>query len=475
MFDDDEDDDAQSSDEYITELLERYHSSVAKGVTPFFMEDELSCLCDYFLEIQDLDQEQVMVEMGRNLYPESNFFLIRQANLLLDRELVDEAEALIGQLRDNGEQDIEFYRVHGRIQLLRGEWVKAEGYLKTTLALSGNTDALTMGILAGVYNTLGQYAEALKMANQVLMEPAEDDELRERAMLDMAMAYQEMGDIDGAISRYQQIIDEEPYNAHAWQFLGTFYNDTGLFEMALKAFDYAITIDSSISLAHYHQGLTYLNLKDVDKAYESMREGLQLNPSDPILLCGVGICHEKKGEFTEARKFFGETLAAEPTYADAWYGLGNCERNSRQFARAAEHFRKAAELDPTEENYWFSLAEVCMELRELKTAESALEKVLALNPASLGGRLLLAELYFNIGDSLNAQVVLAEGEELNADNSLFFYLQAACYLNNGLRTDALQTLQTALDLEPGGFDAFLDAAPGARRLKSFVTLINKYR
>ena len=35
MFDDDEDDDAQSSDEYITELLERYHSSVAKGVTPF--------------------------------------------------------------------------------------------------------------------------------------------------------------------------------------------------------------------------------------------------------------------------------------------------------------------------------------------------------------------------------------------------------------------------------------------------------
>jgi tetratricopeptide (TPR) repeat protein len=116
-----------------------------------------------------------------------------------------------------------------------------------------------------------------------------------------------------------------------------------------------------------------------------------------------------------------------------------------------------------------------MELRELKTAESALEKVLALNPASLGGRLLLAELYFNIGDSLNAQVVLAEGEELNADNSLFFYLQAACYLNNGLRTDALQTLQTALDLEPGGFDAFLDAAPDARRLKSFVTLINKYR
>jgi hypothetical protein len=54
-------------------------------------------------------------------------------------------------------------------------------------------------------------------------------------------------------------------------------------------------------------------------------------------------------------------------------------------------------------------------------------------------------------------------------------LQAACYLNNGLRTDALQTLQTALDLEPGGFDAFLDAAPDARRLKSFVTLINKYR
>lgn len=475
MFDDDEDDDASTSDEYITELLERYHSSIAKGVTPFFMEDELSSLCDYFLEMQDLEQEEVVVEMGRDLYPESNFFLIRKANLLLDRDLVDEAEELIGQVRETGEQDMEFYRVHGRIHLLRGEWEKAEAFLKTTLELSGNADVLTMGILAGIYNTLGRYSEALSMANQVLVEPAEDEELKERAMLDMAMAYQEMGDIEGAIVRYQQIIDEEPYNAHAWQYLGTFYNDTGLFERALKAFDYSITINPNIALAHYHQGLTYLNLKDFDQAYASMCEGLKLNGSDPILLCGVGICHEKRGEFPQARRFFGETLSAEPAYADAWYGLGNCERNDRHFVRAADHYRKAAELDPTEENYWFSLAEVCMELGDLKEAESALEQVMSLNPASLGGRLLLAELYFDRGDSIKAQLVLAEGEDLHADNSLFFFLQAACYLNNGLRTDALQTLQTALDLEPGGFDAFLEAAPDARRLKSFVTLINKYR
>lgn len=171
---------------------------------------------------------------------------------------------------------------------------KSRGLLKTTLELSGNADVLTMGILAGIYNTLGRYSEALSMANQVLVEPAEDEELKERAMLDMAMAYQEMGDIEGAIVRYQQIIDEEPYNAHAWQYLGTFYNDTGLFERALKAFDYSITIDPNIALAHYHQGLTYLNLKDFDQAYASMCEGLKLNGSDPILLCGVGICHEKE-------------------------------------------------------------------------------------------------------------------------------------------------------------------------------------
>jgi len=475
MFEDDDDDDDSTSEEYILELLERYNSSLDKGKNAFFSEDELSSLCDYFLEIQDLDQEDAVIEMGRRMYPESNFFIIRRANLLLDKELADEAEELMQQVRDTGERDPEFYRVHGRLHLLRGNWEQAESFLKTTLELSGNTDTLTMGILAGIYNTMGRFPEALEMANQVLQEPAEDAELRERAMLDLAMAYQEMGDIDGAISRYQQIIDEEPYNAHAWQYLGTFYNDTGLFERALEAFDYSITIDPGIALAHYHQGLTYLNLKNVDKAYASMREGLKLNPKDPILLCGVGICHEKRGEFPKARKFFGETLAVEPSYADAWYGLGNCERNSRHFALAADHFRKAIEIDPAEENYWFSLAEVCMELENLAEAELALEKVMSLNPASLGGRLLLAELYFDTGETIKAQFILAEGEELHADNSLFFFLQAACYLNNGLRTDALQTLQTALDLEPGGFDTFLDAAPDARRLKSFVALINKYR
>jgi tetratricopeptide (TPR) repeat protein len=474
MFEDEDDDDS-TSEEYISELLERYNSSVDTGKNAFFSEDDLSCLCDYFLEVQDLDQEDAVVEMGRHMYPESNFFILRRANLLLDKDMVDKADKLMKQVRDTGEQDPEFFRVYGRIHLLRGEWEKAESFLRTTLELSGNTDTLSMGILAGIYNTLGRYPEALNMANQVLLEPAEDEELRERAMLDLAMAYQEMGDIDGAISRYRQIIDEEPYNAHAWQYLGTFYNDSGLFERALEAFDYAITINPGIALAHYHQGLTYLNLKDVDKAYESMSEGLKLNPKDPILLCGVGICHEKRGEFPKARKFFGETLSVEPTYADAWYGLGNCERNKRHFALAAEHFRKAIEIDPLEENYWFSLAEVCMELENLSEAELALEKVMSLNPASLGGRLLLAELYFDLGDTGKAHFILAEGEELHADNSLFFFLQAACYLNNGLRTDALQTLQTALDLEPGGFKAFLDAAPDAKRLKSFLTLINKYR
>lgn len=475
MFEDDDDHDDFASEEYISELLERYHSSIDGGKTIFFSEDELSSLCDYFLEIQDLDQEEAVIEMGRRLYPESNFFILRRANLLLDKELVDEAEHLLQEVRDTGEQDLEFYRVHGRIHLLKGDWDKAVSLLKTTLELSGNTDTLTMGILAGIYNSLGQYPEALQMANQVLLEPTDDEELKERAMLDLAMAYQEMGDIDGAISRYQQIVDDDPYNAHAWQYLGTFYNDLGLFDRALEAFDYSITIDPGIALAYYHQGLTYLNLKNVDQAYASMCEGLKLNPKDPILLCGVGICHEKRGEFPKAKKFFGETLSVEPTYADAWYGLGNCERNNRHFALAADHLRKAIEIDPSEENYWFGLAEVCMELGNLKEAESALVQVIALNPESLGGRLLLAELYFDLGESIKAQFVLAEGEEIHADNSLFFFLQAACYLNNELRSDALQTLQTALELEPGGFDAFLDAAPEARKLKSFVTLINKYR
>jgi len=67
MFNDDEDDDDSASNEYILELLERYQSSVANGESAFFMEDELSSLCDYFLEMQDLEQEEVVAEMGRRI------------------------------------------------------------------------------------------------------------------------------------------------------------------------------------------------------------------------------------------------------------------------------------------------------------------------------------------------------------------------------------------------------------------------
>jgi tetratricopeptide (TPR) repeat protein len=475
MYEDDDADDDSASEEYMSELLSRYQTALDKGESLSFMEEELCSLCEYFLDAQDLEQEEIVTEWGLCLYPQSNFFLIHKANLMLDKEMVEEAEALMEKVQDKDEDDVDYFRVYGRIFLLKGEWEKAEEFLKITLGLSEYTDVLAMGLLAGIYNTLGNYNEALKMADLVLREYTEDDELRERAMLDMAMAYQELGDIDGAIFRYQQLIDADPYNAHAWQYLGTFYNDTGLFEKALQAFDYSITIDPEISLAHYHQGLTYLNLKDIDKAYESMNEGLRLNPADPILICGVGICHEKKGDFRMARKFFGDTLAIEPGYAEAWYGLGNCDRDNRQFARAAEHFQKATELDPMEENYWFCLAETLIDLREFGKAEAALLSLLNLNSLSIVGRLLLADLYFDTRESIKAQLVLAKGEELHAQNGLFFYLQAACYLNNGLRTDALHTLQTALDLEPGGFHAFLNAAPDAGKLKSFVSLINKYR
>jgi tetratricopeptide (TPR) repeat protein len=86
----------------------------------------------------------------------------------------------------------------------------------------------------------------------------------------------ELGDIEGAISDYNQLLLIQPKNSDAYYNRGNAYHKIKDYDTAIQDYNQALNIHPNFALAHYHRGLTYLALENQERAIEDLYRAVEL-------------------------------------------------------------------------------------------------------------------------------------------------------------------------------------------------------
>ncbi len=96
---------------------------------------------------------------------------------------------------------------------------------------------------------------------------------------------------------------------------------------------------------------------EVDKAYETLKECLSVNPDSSEANLLMGQLLFAKGLYVDSARHFQKTLELSPQSHRAWYYLGVLAEQDSDYNNAVDCYKKSIEIEPAESEYIIALAQ----------------------------------------------------------------------------------------------------------------------
>jgi tetratricopeptide (TPR) repeat protein len=166
--------------------------------------------------------------------------------------------------------------------------------------------------------------------------------------------------------------------------LGVAYLNQRRSEAALKEFEQAGTLDSTLLAARLNEGVALLDLQRLDQAERLLVEATQKQPENARAWFNLGLLRRKLDETDQALVAFGRVAQLDPNDADTQYFLGVLHQNARQYDLAVACFRRALELNPYHVSALFGLATTYQRMGDTEQARTDLDRFQKLTQDKLG-------------------------------------------------------------------------------------------
>jgi Flp pilus assembly protein TadD len=233
---------------------------------------------------------------------------------------------------------------------------------------------------------------------------------------------------------------------------GDKYVASGQFEAAALEYRNALTHQPQSPEANYKLGLTYEQLRQLEKAYDAFVRVTELDDAHVDANLRVAETLLASGRFEDAERLAGRVIARHPDdvralsiAAGALEGRGQLVESRRRIDKAleidprsplaliaeaswqvrrgdikpaAETLRRAVSYDPQSSPAWRALANAEWRAGNFDRAEAALHKVLALGPDKTGAQRLLAAFYLQNDRAPAAEPYLRELAETGGSDRL---------------------------------------------------------
>jgi len=173
-----------------------------------------------------------------------------------------------------------------------------------------------------------------------------------------AVAAHKAGRLGEAEAGYRNILQGQPDNADALNFLG---------------------------LLHFHQG-------QADSAVELLQRSVEANPDNPHARINLGNVLMARDDHEGAQAAFRRATELSPDLAITWYNLGVCQRQQGHPEAAADSLRKTIDIDPRHIPAHNTLAQILCRLRRYPQAAEVYRGWLAAEPENPVARHMLAAL-----------------------------------------------------------------------------------
>jgi len=180
---------------------------------------------------------------------------------------------------------------------------------------------------------------ATELQNALQVDPDFD-----QAMTALARALHEKGDDAGARLWLQKALARNDRNFRAWYELGWLEDHAGNPDLAINAYNKALSIQPNFAMAQRDLGLLYFKAKDYGKAGPYFSRAAQLGLKEAPLFNFLGICYSRTGRFTLAVRSYQQAIDQQPDLAEAHLNLGFAYQHQNQTDLANREYSKACLL-----------------------------------------------------------------------------------------------------------------------------------
>ena len=198
----------------ISRLLQRYLSAREMGKEPYFDADEVDELLGSFEESDNYDYFDEVLALGLKLHPGNTDLQIRQCKLFVYNEDYNSALALIDSIAETDNQDLDLLRLECYCMLDRYD--KLIEYTEKLIEEDCDYLETVFECTAPLLSDMEMNNEARDFINRGI------DLFPQNLVLKDELCYNREieGDIDGAISICNELIDKNPYSHEYWFTLG---------------------------------------------------------------------------------------------------------------------------------------------------------------------------------------------------------------------------------------------------------------
>jgi len=106
------------------------------------------------------------------------------------------------------------------------------------------------------------------------------DEIKNNEVIELVNKFLAEQENDKALSAVNKLLDRDPSNDQAWLYLGIVNRRIGKLDFAIKSFETATELNSTLIEAWGLLTITFLDKGKIEKAEEVMNTAAELNPND---------------------------------------------------------------------------------------------------------------------------------------------------------------------------------------------------
>ncbi|KAI9368589.1 hypothetical protein BJX61DRAFT_537136 [Aspergillus egyptiacus] len=280
--------------------------------------------------------------------------------------------------------------------------------------------------------------------------------LNEQVWLQIGSLTELMGDLDGAMSAYEQALRHNQWSVPAMNAISCILRTKEQFPKAVEYLQNILKLDPTSGETWGSLGHCYLMMDNLQEAYTSYQQALYhlRDPKEPKLWYGIGILYDRYGSLDHAEEAFSQVMRMAPEFEKAneiYFRLGIIYKQQQKFNQSLECFKYIVNDPPrplTEEDIWFQIGHVHEQQKDFEAAQQAYRRVLDRDPNHAKVLQQLGWLYHQQSNSYASQEKAIEYLEksVNSDatDAQSWYLLGRCYMSQSKFPKAYEAYQQAV-------------------------------
>ncbi|HEY2011563.1 MAG TPA: tetratricopeptide repeat protein [Rhizomicrobium sp.] len=310
--------------------------------------------------------------------------------------------------------------------------------------------------------------------------------------IQQALALHRQGQLDQAAALYTQILDREPADFGALQFLGVLRGQQGryaealrLIEAALKirpqdfgalgnygqtlmtagrlpealaAFDRALAVRPDFFEALYNRATVLAQMKRFAEAVGIFDKALMHRPNSAASFYNRALAQAELGRNDEALASYDQALRITPGFAEALDNRGNLLRAMGRCGEALESYEKAIALQPRNFRTHYNRAIALSDLKRDEEAAASYEQALAIEPDFFEAQSNLGVVLLKLKRFSEALQSFDKAAALRADDIEMLNNRGTALWHLGRKVEARASYDHVLSARRGHTGALLNRA-----------------